>query len=159
ERGILMRTGEAFQGFRLVKQIVLDKTGTLTEGRPVVREIEAIRRGGEDELLFLAAAAEASSEHPLARAVVEAAFERRLAPPAFDSLEALPGKGVIAHLGRREVIVGNPRFLADRGVDFGRVRSRIETLEAARRTVIGIAEEGRALGIIALGDTLRPDAV
>jgi heavy metal translocating P-type ATPase len=159
ERGILMRTGEAFQGFRLVKQIVLDKTGTLTEGRPVVREIEAIRRGGEDELLFLAAAAEASSEHPLARAVVEAAFERRLTPPAFDSFEALPGKGVIAHLGRREVIVGNPRFLADRGVDFGRVRSRIETLEAAGRTVIGIAEEGRALGIIALGDTLRPDAV
>jgi heavy metal translocating P-type ATPase len=159
EHGILMRTGEAFQGFRLVRQIVLDKTGTLTEGRPLVREIEAIRRGGEDELLFLAAAAEASSEHPLAHAVVEAAFERRLTPPAFDSFEALPGKGVIARLGSREVIVGNPRFLADRGADLSQLQSRIEALEAAGRTVIGIAEDGRALGIIALGDTLRPDAV
>src|SRR5215813_2389193 len=159
ERGILMRTGEAFQGFRLVKQIVLDKTGTLTEGRPLVGEIEAIRRGGEDELLFLAAAAEASSEHPLARAVVEAAFERSVTPPEVDSFEALPGKGVIARIGSREVIVGNPRFLADRAVDLGQLHAWIEALEAAGRTVIGIARGGRILGIIALGDTLRPDAV
>src|SRR5215471_13078499 len=75
ERGILMRTGEAFQGFRLVKQIVLDKTGTLTEGRPTVSEIETLDVG-ETELLSLAAAAEASSEHPLAQAVVKTAFER-----------------------------------------------------------------------------------
>ena len=159
ERGILMRTGEAFQGFRLVKQIVLDKTGTLTEGRPLVREIEAIRSRGEDELLALAAAAEACSEHPLAHAVVEAAFERHVTPPAIDSFEALPGKGVIARLGTREVIVGNPRFLADRGVDLSQLHSRIEALEAAGRTAIGVAREGRALGIITLADTLRPDAV
>ena len=159
ERGILMRTGEAFQGFRLVKQIVLDKTGTLTEGRPLVREIEAIRSRGEDELLALAAAAEACSEHPLAHAVVEAAFERHVTPPAIDSFEALPGKGVIARLGTREVIVGNPRFLADRGVDLSQLHSRIEALEAAGRTAIGVAREGRAFGIITLADTLRPDAV
>jgi len=159
ERGILMRTGEAFQGFRLVKQIVLDKTGTLTEGRPFVREIEAVRRGGEHELLALAAAAEASSEHPLAQAVVEAAFERGITPPDVDSFEALPGKGVIARLGSREVIVGNPRFLVERGVDLGRFHARIEPLEAAGRTVIGIARDGCVLGIIALGDTLRPDAI
>ena len=159
ERGILMRTGEAFQGFRLVKQIVLDKTGTLTEGRPLVREIEAIRSRCEDELLALAAAAEACSEHPLAHAVVEAAFERHVTPPAIDSFEALPGKGVIARLGTREVIVGNPRFLADRGVDLSQLHSRIEALEAAGRTAIGVAREGRALGIITLADTLRPDAV
>src|SRR6516162_57928 len=142
ERGILMRTGEAFQGFRLVKQIVLDKTGTLTEGRPLVREIEAIRSRGEDELLALAAAAEACSEHPLAHAVVEAAFERHVTPPAIDSFEALPGKGVIARLGTREVIVGNPRFLADRGVDLSQLHSRIEALEAAGRTAIGVAMGG-----------------
>src|SRR5262249_8646172 len=159
ERGILMRTGEAFQGFRLVKQIVLDKTGTLTEGRPPVREIEAIRGGGEHELLALAAAAEASSEHPLAQAVVEAAFERGVTPPDVDSFEALPGKGVIARVGSREVIVGNPRFLADRAVDLPQLHGWIEALEAAGRTVIGIARGGRILGIIALGDTLRPDAV
>jgi heavy metal translocating P-type ATPase len=159
EHGILMRTGEAFQGFRLVEQIVLDKTGTLTEGRPLMHEIEAVRSGGEHELLALAAAAEASSEHPLAQAVVAAAFERGVTPPDVDSFEALPGKGVIARLSSREVIVGNPRFLADRGVDLGQLRSRVEALEAAGRTVIGVAREGRVLGIIALGDTLRPDAI
>src|SRR6516162_5813163 len=156
ERGILMRTGEAFQGFRLVKQIVLDKTGTLTEGRPLVREIEAVN-ADERELLALAAAAEASSEHPLAQAVIEAAFERGITPPDVDSFEALPGKGVIARLGSREVIVGNPRFLVERGVDLGRFHARIETVEAAGRTVIGMARDERVLGIIALGDTLRSD--
>src|SRR6266853_6168219 len=95
EHGILMRTGEAFQGFRTVTQIVLDKTGTLTEGRPVVREIETLDVS-EQELLAIAAAAEASSEHPLARSVVEAAFERSATPPDVESFEALPGKGVIA---------------------------------------------------------------
>jgi len=158
ERGILMRTGEAFQGFRLVEHIVLDKTGTLTEGRPVVREIEAAGVS-EQELLAIAAAAEASSEHPLAQAVVEAAFERGATPPDVESFEAFPGKGVVARIRRREVLVGNPRFLSDRGVDLTPLHARAAVLEAAGRTVIGIARDGRALGIVALGDALRPDAV
>jgi heavy metal translocating P-type ATPase len=157
ERGILMRTGEAFQGFRLVTQIVLDKTGTLTEGRPVVWELEAVN-ADDRELLALTAAAEASSEHPLAQAVIEAAFERGITPPDVDSFEALPGRGVTARIGGREVVVGNPRFLADRGVDLVQLRTRIEQLENAGRTVIGLGQDGRALGIIALGDTLRPEA-
>ena len=152
-----MRTGEAFQGFRLVKQIVLDKTGTLTEGRPVAREIEVVR-GNDRELLALAAAAEASSEHPLAQAVVEAAFERAITPPDVASFEALPGKGVIALIGGHGVVVGNPRFLTDRGVDLEELGPRIEQLEALGRTVIGVVRDGSALGIIALGDTLRPEA-
>ncbi len=158
ERGILMRTGEAFQGFRLVEHIVLDKTGTLTEGRPVVREIEAAGVS-QQELLAIAAAAEASSEHPLAQAVVEAAFERGATPPDVESFEAFPGKGVVARIRRREVLVGNPRFLSDRGVDLTPLHARAAVLEAAGRTVIGIARDGRALGIVALGDALRPDAV
>ena len=158
EHGILMRTGEAFQGFRLVRQIVLDKTGTLTEGRPVVREIEAID-ASEQELLAIAAAAEASSEHPLAQAVVEAAFARGATPPDVQSFEAFPGKGVNAIIGGREALVGSPRFLAERHIDLTRLNARIDTLEKAGRTVIGIARDGRALGIIALGDMVRPDAV
>jgi Cu+-exporting ATPase len=158
ERGILMRTGEAFQGFRLVRQIVLDKTGTLTEGHPVVREIEALDVS-EQQLLAIAAAAEASSEHPLAQALVEAAFARGATPPDVESFEAFPGKGVIARIGGRDVLVGSPRFLADRGVDLTRLLARVGTLEEAGRTVIGIARDGRALGVVALGDTLRPDAV
>src|SRR6266446_4813812 len=138
EQGILMRTGEAFQGFRLVRQIVLDKTGTLTEGRPVVREMEAVDVR-EQQLLAIAAAAEASSEHPLAQAVVEAAFARGATPPDVASFEAFPGKGIIARIGAREVLVGSPRFLADRGLDLTRLHARIRALEEAGRTVIVIA--------------------
>jgi P-type Cu+ transporter len=157
ENGILMRTGEAFQGFRLVSKIVFDKTGTLTEGRPVVREIEAAG-AAEHELLAVASAAEASSEHPLAQAVLKAAFDRGVTPPEVDSFEALPGKGVVACIGGSEVLVGNPRFLADHCVDIEELRPRISALEAAGRTVIGAARNRRPLGIIAFGDTIRADA-
>ncbi len=158
ERGILMRTGEAFQGFRLVKTIVLDKTGTLTEGRPTVREIEAVG-GQERELLAVAAAAEARSEHPLAQALVKAAFERSITPPEVASFQALPGRGVLARIGDAEVVVGSPRFMAERNVSLGALQERTEVLEAAGRTVIAVVKEGRLLGIVAVGDTLRPDAV
>jgi heavy metal translocating P-type ATPase len=158
ERGVLMRTGEAFQGFRLVKKIIVDKTGTLTEGRPTVREIETVG-GSERELLAIAAAAEASSEHPLAQAVVKAAFERGVTPPDVVSFQAFPGQGVVARIGGDEAIVGSPRFLKDRGIDLSPLWTRIAVLETAGRTVIAVANDGRALGIVALGDTLRPDAV
>ena len=157
EHGILMRTGEAFQGYRLVDTVVLDKTGTLTEGRPTVREIEVLD-GTEAELLAIAAAAEASSEHPLAQAVVKAAFERGAVPPDVTFFEAVPGKGVLASTELGEVVVGSPGFLADRGIDLTRAAERIRTLEEAGRTVIAVGREGRALGVVALGDTLRPDA-
>jgi len=157
EQGILMRTGEAFQGFRLVGTVVLDKTGTLTEGRPTLREVEALE-GAEEDLLGLAAAAEASSEHPLAQAVVEAAFARSVVPPDVESFEAVAGKGVVARIAGGEVLVGSPKFVAGRGVDLAPLGGRIDALEEAGRTVIAVARKGRALGILALGDRLRPEA-
>jgi len=157
EQGILMRTGEAFQGYRLVKIIALDKTGTLTEGHPTVLEIEVLE-GTDKELLEVAAAAESSSEHPLAQAIVDAAFERGAAPPQVTSFEAIVGKGVVAHTGKGEVLVGSPSFLSSRGIDLTRLAERIDRLEAAGRTVIAVAQGGHALGAIALGDKLRPDA-
>jgi heavy metal translocating P-type ATPase len=157
EHGILMRTGEAFQGFRLVKQIVFDKTGTLTEGRPAVREIETLDVS-ETELLALAAAAETSSEHPLAQAVVKMAFERSTALPDVQAFDAYPGEGVVARIGGKEVLVGSPSFLIGRSVDLTRLQERIETLEVAGRTVIAVARDGRAMGVVALGDVLRSDA-
>ena len=158
ERGVLMRTGEAFQGFRLVKTIVLDKTGTLTQGKPAVLEIEAVN-GEEDELLALAAAAEASSEHPLAQAVVTAAFERGTVPPDVESFEAVPGKGIVAKIGGEEVLVGSPNFLAERGVNLAQLQARIVALEEAGRTVIAVGRGGRALGLLGLGDKLKAEAV
>ena len=158
DHGILMRTGEAFQTYRIVTHIVFDKTGTLTEGKPIVREVEPAGVS-ESELLAIAAAAEASSEHPLAAAVMKAAFEREALPPAVESFQALPGRGVVASIGGHEVLVGNPRLLADRGIKLTPLVDRIASLEEKGRTVIAVARDRRPLGILSLGDELKADAI
>jgi heavy metal translocating P-type ATPase len=159
DRGILMRTGEAFQAFRSVRTVVLDKTGTLTVGRPTVLELElAPGAGTADELLAVAAAAESASEHPLGQAVLDAAIDRGLDVPAVDAFAAIPGRGVAARLAGQSVLVGRPSFLEEQGIDTTTLATRIGELEAAGRTVIAVAWGGRLRGIIALGDALRPDA-
>ena len=157
ERGVLMRTGEAFQALRRVNRVVFDKTGTLTEGRPALREIVAVACE-EAELLALAAAVEAFSEHPLARAVVDEAFSRHLALSEVEGFEAVAGHGVRARLGHTSLMVGSPVFLAAEAVDLAAQQARIHDLEARGLTVIGLARDGVLLGLLALGDALRPDA-
>ena len=157
ERGILMRTGEAFQGLRLATHVVFDKTGTLTEGKPALREIETAG-SSEAELLGVAAAAEGVSEHPLAKAVLNAALERGVAPAGLESFEAVPGRGVRARLEGEEILVGNARFLEESGVPLDALRSRVKALEETGRTVIVVARGTRALGLLAFGDALRPGA-
>lgn len=157
ENGILMRTGEAFQGYRLVRQIAFDKTGTLTEGRPRVHEVEAVS-GNTEELLALAAAAEAASEHPLAEAVVEAAFDADLTPPNVDTFEATPGKGVAARADGTDILVGSPRFLMEHGVSLTTMEQRVGELEDKGRTVVAVAREGDLVGLLALGDAPRDGA-
>jgi heavy metal translocating P-type ATPase len=157
ERGVLMRTGEAFQALRRVQRVVFDKTGTLTEGHPALREIVPVACS-EEELLALAAAVEAFSEHPLARAVVEEAFKRGIALSEVQEFEAVAGQGVKARLGDKRLIVGSPVFLASQAVNFAGQNERIKELEAQGLTVIAVAREGTLLGLLALGDALRPDA-
>jgi heavy metal translocating P-type ATPase len=156
ERGVLMRTGEAFQVLRRVQRVVFDKTGTLTEGRPAVREALSLS-GTEQELLAVAAAAESSSEHPLARAIVEEAFNRGVELKEVERFEAIAGQGVKARLADQAVLVGSPAFLASQGVRFD-AQQRIDELEARGLTVIGVARDDVLLGLLALGDALRPDA-
>jgi heavy metal translocating P-type ATPase len=157
ERGVLMRTGEAFQALRRVQRVVFDKTGTLTEGKPAVRQIIAVA-GTEKELLTLAAVVEASSEHPLARAIVEEAFRRGLPLSEVEGFQAVTGRGVRARLKGYQLAVGSPTFLAEEGVDISTQRGRIIELETGGRTVIGIGRDGVLLGFVALGDALRADA-
>jgi len=156
DRGILMRTGEAFQSFRECSYVVLDKTGTLTEGKPVLREIEA--SGSAEELLATAAGAESSSEHPLAQALLTAAFERGVTVPEAEEFHAVPGQGVEAMIDGAAVLAGRPSFLTDRGADLSTMSEGIAKLEAVGRTVIAIARAGRALGFLGIGDELRDDA-
>lgn len=157
ERGILMRTGEAFQGYRLATHVVFDKTGTLTEGRPGLREVVAMG-GSEERLLAIAAAAESASEHPLAAAVMAAAMERGIAPLELSDFSAVPGRGVRARIGGEEVLVGSPRFLGEEGVTLGAAIEHVRLLEAAGHTAVGIAQSKRVLGLLAFGDRVRPDA-
>jgi len=157
DQGILMRTGEAFQALRLVRYMVLDKTGTLTVGRPVLKEIVALRNA--DELVALAAAVEGSSEHPLGRAMLDAALDRGYRVPAVEDFEAVAGRGVSARVDGRRVLVGRAAYLQENGIDVSTLRQRIGELEAAGQTVVVIGREREFLGAVSFGDDLREDAV
>jgi heavy metal translocating P-type ATPase len=157
ERGVLMRTGEAFQVLRRVQRVVFDKTGTLTEGRPALREVVPVT-GTERDVLTLAAAAESPSEHPLARAIVEEAFRRSLTFEEVDQFKAVAGRGVTARLGDSAVVVGSPAFLRSQGMIIDTHATPIDELEARGLTVIGVARGNSLVGLLALGDALRPDA-
>lgn len=157
ERGVLMRTGEAFQGLRRVQRVVFDKTGTLTEGRPAIREIIPVS-ANEEELLTVTAAVEASSEHPLARAIVEEAFNRGIRPFEVEKFEAVIGRGVRARFDGKKLIVGSPSFLVSEGVILSAQEKKIQDLEAMGLTVIAAARAGELLGAFGLGDALRTDA-
>ena len=158
DQGVIMRTGEAFQAFRQVGTVALDKTGTLTEGRPALREVLTAGGVGENEVIALAGAAEASSEHPLARAVVDAALDRRLLVPAAEDFESVTGQGVTARVGNRHVVVGRLSLLEAHGIAAGALAERIEALEETGRTVVAVGADGALLGALALGDEIRPDA-
>ncbi|TLF53430.1 cation-translocating P-type ATPase [Halomonas urmiana] len=157
DQGVLMRTGESFQALRRVTTVVFDKTGTLTEGRPAVREVISVE-GDDDTLLSLAAAVESASEHPLGRAVVEAALSRDLAIPDVAEFQAHAGRGVTARVDDEPVRVGSPAFLAGQGMDLAPVSDGIARAEHQGQTVIVLARGDRLLGAIALGDGLRADA-
>ncbi len=156
-RGILMRSGEAFHVFRSVGVIVFDKTGTLTEGRPALVACLAVD-GDADGLLRLAAAAEAFSEHPLARAVVAEADRRGLTRAGATDFTALPGRGVTAVVDDHRVVVGGARLLREEGVDPAPLAPFIARAEEKGQTAVLVAVDGRAAGLLAFADRLKPDA-
>ncbi|MGC8872844.1 MAG: heavy metal translocating P-type ATPase [Chloroflexia bacterium] len=158
QHGILFRSGEAIQRLRDVRVIVLDKTGTLTRGRPEVTDVVA-RNGDAGALLFWAASAEQGSEHPLGRAVVERARAEGLAlrPPA--AFQARRGLGVQAEVDGRIVRVGSSRFLEEAGIDTAALGKMALDLEAEAKTVMLVAVDAEPLGAIAVADTLKEDAV
>ena len=157
ERGVLMRTGEAFQALRRVQRVVFDKTGTLTEGHPALSEIVPVG-STETELLALAASVETGSKHPIALAVVEEAFKRGITLTEVQGFESVTGQGVKAFQGDAELTIGSPAFLTRQHVNLANQDSRIRVLEAQGLTVIAVARNGVLLGLLALGDMLRPDA-
>ncbi|MFI6007352.1 heavy metal translocating P-type ATPase [Streptomyces sp. NPDC051243] len=158
--GVLVKSAVVMERLGQVDAVALDKTGTLTEGTPRVVDVRPLPASGldEDELLTLAAAAEHPSEHPLARAVVDAGRERRLELPSAHDFTSAPGVGVKAVVKGRTVEVGAPaRLLADSDPD-GTVGELAEELEESGRTAVLVVVDGTPAGVLGIADRLRPDA-
>ncbi len=156
--GILYRSAEALEQARRVTTVLIDKTGTITAGRPEVAEWVAAGGVTAADLRRLAASAESASEHPLARAIVAAAAAAGAAWSEPREFAAAPGRGVTAFVDGRAVRAGRPQWLAETGVDLRALRADVDRLEAAGRTVIAVSADGRAAGLVALADPERPGA-
>jgi P-type Cu+ transporter len=156
--GIIMRTGEAFQTFRTVTHVLLDKTGTLTEGRPALAHVEPVPGGDPDALLAVAAAAESHSEHPLARAITNGAAQQGLTVPHADEFASTTGFGVSAQVDGHRVLAGRPGFLTNAGIDLASVAGATARLEGEGHTVVAVSRDESPLGVLALADTVRPQA-
>ncbi len=159
ERGILIKNAEVLERIRKLDVVVLDKTGTLTEGRPQVTEIVSLAALSRQELLRVAASAESGSEHPLSRAVVDAAVDEKVAYPEPVSFQSLTARGVVAGVGDHLVLAGNRRLMEERSVRFDDdAAAEFARLEAAGRTVIAVAMDGQLQGFIAIADEVKQNA-
>lgn len=159
--GILIKGGESLERMRSINEVVLDKTGTITTGRPAVRWIVAVPEDtdrGRAEVLRLAAAVEYGSEHPLGRAVVEHARAEGVIPLPVTGFRAIAGGGVEGTVEGKRVLLGNPRLLQERGVDLGPQMDLLQSLDAAGQSVMVLAVDETVVGVIALADAVKEDA-
>jgi len=156
--GVLFRDAEAIETMRKIDTLVVDKTGTLTEGRPRLSTVEATDGWHESDVLGKAAAVERASEHPLAGAIVDGARERGVAVPGVTNFDAVPGKGVRGEAGGTRVVVGTAAFLRETGVDTSWLEARAQAQQAEGRTVVMVALDDRAAGLLAVEDAIKAGA-
>ena len=159
EYGILIRDGAALQRAGQITTVVLDKTGTVTLGRPAVTTVIAAPGFDETELFRLAAGVEAGSEHPLARAIVDAARERGLDLPAVSDFAAINGQGAVGQVEHRQVRIGNRRLLEQGGIDAAPLLADMERLAGQGQTPVLAAIDGRLAGLLAVADPIKPDSI
>jgi Cu+-exporting ATPase len=156
--GVLVKGGESLEIAHKVTTVVLDKTGTVTEGKPRMTDFQP--HGGVDahELLWLAGSAEMGSEHPLGGAIVEAVSEREIPIERPTAFRSLTGRGLEATVSGREVLVGNPQLMEERSVDVSSIGSVMEKLSEEGKTPMLVAADGKLAGVIAVADTIKPGA-
>ena len=158
ENGILIKSAQSLELMGRVDTVVLDKTGTVTQGKPRLTDCLAAPEATEEELLCVAASVEQPSEHPLSRAVTEAADERSIPLCDVADFTAVPGGGVQALLHDRTIYAGNAPYMQEKGVDIAPFAPQAGRWADDGKTVLYFAEEGRLLGLIAVADTVKPDS-
>ena len=160
--GVLIKNAEALEVLEKVDTLVVDKTGTLTEGRPRLVSLEALPGFEEAEVLGLAASLERASEHPLAEAIVAGAREKGLALSDVDGFRSLTGRGVLGRIGGREVVLGNQKLFTERDIPTGDLIERADALRREGQTVMFAALDGRAAGLVGVADPIKastPEAI
>ncbi|MBS3813276.1 copper-translocating P-type ATPase [Candidatus Bipolaricaulota bacterium] len=157
ENGVLIRKGEAIQTMKDVNTLVLDKTGTITEGKPGVTDL-ITNKGSEEGLLKLAASAEKGSEHPLGKAVVERAGERNVELEEVSDFSALVGQGIEAKLNGNELLVGNKDLMDSHAVAYDEVKGELTALEEEAKTAILVAKNEQLSGVIGVADQIKEDS-
>ena len=159
QAGILVRDAQALERLETIDTLVIDKTGTLTEGKPKVVDITAAEGFSEDELLRLAASVERASEHPLAQAIVNAAKELGVTPGEVSGFAAPSGKGASGRIDGREVALGNAMLMSELKIDTATLDGIAESARENGATAIYVAVDGRAAGVIAIADPVKPSAL
>jgi Cu2+-exporting ATPase len=158
--GLLVKDRLALERAKDVQVVIFDKTGTLTRGEPALAAVAAAAGTEESELLAIASAVEADSEHPLARAVVRGAAARGVAPASATEFEALPGRGAQATIGGRRIAMGGPRLLEESGAEVSPELARqTDVWSGEGRTVLYVVDSGKVLGAVALEDEIRPESI
>jgi Cu+-exporting ATPase len=158
EHGILIRSGDALQSAKKLDAIILDKTGTITRGEPSLTDVLPAAGFGADDVLRLAASLERGSEHPLGEAIVRGAEGKRLVLAQASDFAAIPGHGVSGRVDGRAVLLGNAKLMTDRGVQADALASEWERLANDGKTPMFVALDGKAAGIVAVADTVKPDS-
>jgi Cu+-exporting ATPase len=155
QMGVLIRNAEALERMEKVDTLVIDKTGTLTEGKPRVTEIVTMPEWSDDEILRLAASLEALSEHPLAAAIVAAARDKNLALTAVEGFDSPVGKGALGQVANRKLVIGHASFLADQAVSTQALATQAEALRRSGATAVFLAVDGALAGVIAISDPIK----
>jgi Cu+-exporting ATPase len=158
QEGVLVRNAAALERLAAVDTIVVDKTGTLTLGKPTLAAVEAAQGFSDHDVLRFAAAIEAGSEHPLAQAILRAAEQRGIALPKVESFASVTGQGVKGRLEGKQVLFGNQRLLQGVGIDVAPLASRAEALRKDGQTVMFLVIGGRLAGLLAVADPIKPTA-
>ena len=152
--GVLIKNAEALEILGKVDTLVIDKTGTLTEGRPGLKSVVALD-GNEDELLRLVASLEQGSEHPLGAALVVAAKERKLDLTAARDFDYVPGRGLKGSVGNRAVVIGNESLLREAGIDTASLQDKLHSVADDAQTLIFVAVDGKAAGLLGVADPIK----